>query len=133
VTTYNLAAVTNLLVAGHSVTETAERLGITHGQARYAEKLAMQRAGVRRRGELMRAHGNADPVVPHPNRTPVDVQRAIVARRAAGETNKAIALRYGLSESGVSRICTRAQLALLSEVRCINEHAAKELAEMEAV
>jgi DNA-binding CsgD family transcriptional regulator len=125
--TTNLAAVTNLLVAGHSVSEAAERLGITHGQVRHAEKVAMQRAGVRRRGDLMRAHGNAEPVVPHANRTSLDVQRAIVARRAAGETNKAIALRYGLSESGVSRICTRAR------VLEANEHAARELAEMEAV
>jgi uncharacterized protein (DUF433 family) len=123
--TTNLAAVTNLLVAGHSVTETAERLGITHGQVRHAEKVAMQRAGVRRRGELMRAHGNAEPVVPQANRTPLDVQRAIVARRAAGETLEAIALSYGLSPSGVSRICTRAR------VLEANAYAAKELADME--
>lgn len=106
-----LSAVTNLLVAGHSVTEAGERLGLTRGQVRYAEKVAMRRAGVKRRAELMRAHGNADPVLPAPNRTPLDVQAAIVKKRKRGETNQAIALQYGLSESGVSRICKRWRVA----------------------
>jgi DNA-binding CsgD family transcriptional regulator len=106
-----LSAVTGLLVAGHTVTEAGARLGLTRGQVRYAEKVAMKRAGVRRRADLMRAHGNAEAVVPLPNRTPLDVQRRIVERRKAGETNQAIALSYGLSESGVSRICARAAKA----------------------
>lgn len=105
------AAVLNLLVAGHSVTDTAERLGLTHGQVRHAERAVMRRAGVKRRGELMRAHGNTEPAVPHANRTPLDVQRAIVSRRKAGERLESLALDYGLSPSGVSRICSRAMRA----------------------
>lgn len=105
------AAVLNLLVAGHTVTDAAERLGLTHGQVRHAEKIAMRRAGVKRRAELMRAHGNTDGVAPHPNRTPLDVQRAIVSRRKAGERLESLALDYGLTPSGVSRICSRARRA----------------------
>lgn len=109
-----LSAVTNLLVAGHTVTEVAERMDLTRGQVRHAEKVAMKRAGVKHRVALMRAHGNAEAVVPLPNRTPMDVQAAIVEKRKRGETHEAIALQYGISRSGVSKICKRARTAVIA-------------------
>lgn len=106
-TTPHQQAVTNLLIAGHSVPDAAERLGLTKAQVRHAERMAMRRAGASNRAELIRAHGNDVPV-PHSNRTHESVQRRVVECRKAGYTLQAIGLLFGLSESGVSRICKRA-------------------------
>lgn len=122
--TANEQAVVNMLLAGHTVAQAAERLGVTYYAARHASRRAMRRVGATNRVELMRAHGVVGQV-PHARRTPPDVEREVVAWRRAGHKLEAIAGEYHIDVSTVLRICRRA------EVREANEEAERMLRELD--
>jgi DNA-binding CsgD family transcriptional regulator len=115
-------SVVNLLLAGHTVSEAAERLGLTYYAADHASRRAMVRVGARSREELMRAHG-VNGRVPHARRTPLDIQRAIAVRRAAGEKLESLAREFGKDVSTIHRIYKREM------VREANEEADRMLRE----
>lgn len=117
-------AVLNMLLAGHTVAQAADRLGVTYDAAQYANKRAMRRVGATSRVELLRAHGIKGQV-PHNRRTPLDVQREIVRERRAGAKLEWLAEEFGLHSSTVFRICKRA------EVDDANEEAERMLRELD--
>jgi DNA-binding CsgD family transcriptional regulator len=117
-------AVLNMLLAGHTVAQAAERLGVSYHAAQHATKRAMRRVGATSRVELCRAHG-IEGKVPHARRTPEGAQREIAARRLAGEKLLSLSHDFGLDVSTIQRICRR------QAVREANEAAERMLRELD--